>query len=71
MKTKPFYLVIDTAGRIPRADRVRASWPQLEPGEVLVRIALEIPDNIVPQIQEIEIDDLEALGIGVETVALS
>lgn len=70
MKTKPFYLVIDTTGRQPRADRVRASWPILEPGEVLVRLALEIPDEVIPQIQEIQIEDLDALGVAVDPVVL-
>lgn len=70
MKTKPFYLVVDITGRQPRADRVRASWPSLEPGEIVVRLMLEIPDSVLPNVQEIQIDDLEALGVAVEPVAL-
>jgi len=66
MKTAPAYLVIDTAGRRPNITRVRAGWPMLNPGEILVRLTLEIPDALIPQIQEIELENVEAMAVAVE-----
>lgn len=70
MKTQPAYFVINTNGRRPRVDRVRASWPSLEPGEVILRLALDIPDSLVPQLQEIVLDDPDSMGIAIEPVPL-
>lgn len=68
MKTKPFYLVVNADTRT--VVRTRQSWPVLEPGEILLKLQLEIPDELFPHIQEIQIEDLEALGVAVEPVAL-
>jgi hypothetical protein len=60
MKTRPAYLVIDTNGRQPTIVRTRQSWPSLDPGEIAVRIALEFPDELLPQIQEFTVDELDS-----------
>lgn len=69
MKTRPFYLVINSETR--RVVRSRTSWPQLEPGEIVVRLTLEIPESVIPQIQEIILDDVDAIGIAAEPVELA
>lgn len=61
MKTKPAYLVIDMAGRQPTIARVRQSWPTLEPFQIIVRLALEIPDDLIPQAQTVAITAPEEL----------
>lgn len=61
MKTRPAYIVIDTNGRQPTIVRSRQSWPALDPGEIVVRLSLEIPDELIPQVQEFTIEDLEAM----------
>lgn len=66
MKTRPFYLVIDTNQPRPAVVRSRQSWPQLEPGEIVVRMTLEIPDSAMPNIQEIVIDDVDSMRYAVE-----
>lgn len=68
MKTKPFYLVINTDSRT--VVRTRQSWPQLEPGEIIVRLVLEVPDELIPKAVEIVIEDIDAIGVAVEPVAL-
>jgi hypothetical protein len=47
MKTKPAYLVVALPYHgPPRIKRVAQSWPRLEPGEVIVRVSLELPDEV-------------------------
>lgn len=60
MKTRPAYLVIDIAGRQPTISHVRASWPRLEPGQIVVRLAIEIPDEALPRVQTVQIEAPEA-----------
>ena len=66
MKTKPVYLVIDTRAARPAVVRSRQSWPQLEPGEIVVRLALVIPDDLLPNVQEIVLENIEAMGLAIE-----
>jgi len=65
MKTQPAYIVIDTFGRRPTISHVRARWPTLYPGQIVVRLSLEIPDALLPQLQEIELDNLDAMAVAV------
>lgn len=48
MITKPSYLVIDTDRIKPTIVRVTQTWPTLGPGEIAVRIQIEISDSIQP-----------------------
>lgn len=68
MKTAPAYLVIDTQGRRPTISHVRARWPSLYSGQIVVRLSLEIPDALLPQLQQIKLEDPEAMAIAVEEV---
>lgn len=70
MKTKPSYYVIRTDGRVPAVVRVTQTWPALSPGEIVLRLALDIPDSLVPQIQEIVLDDPDSMGIAVEPMPI-
>ena len=70
MKTQPAYLVIDTFGRRPTISHVRAKWPTLYAGQIVVRIAIEIPDALIPQIQQVVIEDLGAMTLAVEPVEI-
>jgi hypothetical protein len=56
MRTKPAYLVIDTYGRTPTISHVRASWPRLEQGQIVIRVAIELPDSLLPQVQTISVE---------------
>lgn len=67
MKTKPAYLVIDTMSRKgPTIRRATQLWPNLEGGEICVRVSLEIPDDLLPNVQRIVVQDPDAIVIGVE-----
>lgn len=66
MKTRPAFLVIDTNGLRPTIARVRQSWPPLEPGEIVVRVTIEIPDDLRPKLHEVVIDNPAMAAIGVE-----
>ena len=69
MRTRPAYLVIDA----DRARIVRSTqrWPTLYEGEFAVRIRLEIPEALVPNVvYDIEVDEPDAIGIAVEAVAI-
>lgn len=72
MKTQPAYLIVDADPDRGRARIVRVTqrWPQLYPGEIIVRISLEIPDDLLPNVQEIEITDPDYVAIAVEGEAL-
>ena len=63
MRTKAAYLVIDTYGRTPTISHVRASWPRLDPGQIVIRLAVEIPDSLLPQAQVVEIADPGDLAV--------
>ena len=69
MKTKASYLVIDKNRGTPTIVRVTQSWPTLNPGEMAVRLRLEIPDSTFPM-HEIVIDEpaamLEAVGVAAD-----
>lgn len=67
MRTKPAYLIIDS----DRKTIVRSTqrWPTLYPGEIVVRVRLEIPDHLIPQVQEITVDDIDAM-VRVEPVPI-
>ena len=60
MRTKAAYLVIDTYGRTPTISHVRASWPRLDPGQIVVRVAIDIPEDALPQLQVVELEAAEA-----------
>ena len=70
MRTKPCYLVINTESR--RVRTVRQSWPSLEPSEVVLKVAFEIPDDRLPQLEEftLEVDD-DAMRVAVLPEPLS
>lgn len=60
MRTRPAYLVIDA----DRARIVRSTqrWPTLYEGEFAVRIRLEIPEAIIPNVvHDIRAEDSDAI----------
>lgn len=59
MKTRPSYLVIDSDRRV--IVRTTQRWPTLYPGEIVVRIALEIPEDLIPQVQTFTVEQLDAM----------
>lgn len=59
MKTKPVYLVIDTHTR--SVVRSRQSWPSLEPGEIAIRVAFNVPDEVIPSVREYTIEEVDAM----------
>ncbi len=59
MRTKPVYLVIDTHTR--NVVRSRQSWPSLESGEIAIRVAFTVPDEIIPSVREFTIEELDAM----------
>lgn len=59
MKTKPVYLVIDTHTR--NVVRSRQSWPSLESGEIAIRVAFTISEEMIPKVKEFTIDELDAM----------
>lgn len=59
MKTAPVYLVIDTVSR--RVVRSRQSWPALEPGEIAIRVAFNLSDELIPQVREFTLEELDAM----------
>lgn len=66
MKTRPAYVVIDmepgSGGATPLIKRTTTRWPSLEPGEIVVRLRLEIPDALLPRTQEIVVEDVSAIA---------
>jgi len=60
MRTRPAYLVIDA----DRARIVRSTqrWPTMYEGEFAVRIRLEIPESIVPNVvHNVSAEDADAI----------
>lgn len=69
MKTKAAYLVIDAQRKT--IVRTTMRWPTLYPGEFTVRITLDISDELIPTgVYELECGDPDAIGVGIETVAV-
>jgi hypothetical protein len=68
MRTRPAYLIIDTYGR-PRIVRVSQGWPRLNPSEVAVRVTVELPDGLIPDV-EVVVDELASDAVAVATVAV-
>jgi len=69
VKTKPFYLVIEGT----TAKRVTQRWPTLYPGEFAKRLAVTIPDEVLPlgTIYQLELDaDPTGLVVTAESIAL-
>ena len=64
MKVRPAYFVINTGTR-PTVKRVSQKWPPLRPGEIVVRLALDIPDDLMPNAQIIEIDDPDYVAVAI------
>jgi hypothetical protein len=69
MQTRPVYLVIDTFARKgPSVVRSAQTWPALNPGEMVVRLRIEVPDDLKPLTHDVTIADSDA---GVLAVAES
>lgn len=67
MRTRPAYLIVDTYGR-PRIVRVSQGWPRLNPSELAVRVTVELPDGLIPEV-ELVVDELADDAVVVATVA--
>ncbi len=70
MKTKPAYLVVAMPrnGRVPVIRRATQSWPQLDAGEAIVRISLELPDSVFEHpVVTVAVDAMETAVAVVET----
>ena len=64
MKTRPCYVVIDVdpgVGTAPIVKRVTKRWPQLEGGEIVARLQLEIPDSLMKP--PLTVAELEESGL--------
>ena len=70
MKTKPFYLVIDTETRT--AKRVTQRWPSLYSNEIVARFQLDVPDHVIPLgvPYQLVLDDPSAIAVAVDPVAV-
>lgn len=70
MRTLPCYLVIgeNRSGRLV-VRRVSRSWPQLKPREALIKVAFDLPNDIIDApVHTIEIE-AEDVTVGVEVAA--
>ena len=66
MRTKPCYLVVDT--RTARVRKAQQSWPSLQPGEIVVKFALDLPEWLAnPPLTVTEVNE-RALTIGVHVI---
>jgi hypothetical protein len=63
VKTKPAYLVIRAGKRQPRIHRVTQSWPALEPGDAIVRVSLELPDDFLLNPEQVLVIPAAALAV--------